>query len=325
MRKNIGSTRSIEKVYEVVREHSAEAIEYRQLALPYESVQLKILLNLFALQGRLGREEADLYHIIGDVHYAALVSLSHKTILTIHDCEMLARYRALRRYLLSLFWFRMPIQTGVTLVTVSEATRQDLRRTTGYTGPIQVIHNPLQALFDCPTPLPENETFRLLQIGTKHNKNIERIAEAVRGLDLELVIVGRLRASQERALRENAVRYQNPVDLDDLTLREWYQRSDAVIVASTKEGFGIPVIEAQGVGRPVIASNLSSLPEVAGAEGAIYVDPYALGSIRQGVEKIMIARDLRLRLVEQGYRNIRRFRAEVIARQYVEVYRKCLQ
>ena len=97
-----------------------------------------------------------------------------------------------------------------------------------------------------------------------------------------------------------------------------YRRAVALTLPSLYEGFGLPVLEAQSVGIPVLTSNTSSLPQVAG-EGASFVDPYSIESIASGMNRI--AEDVALRrvLIEKGYENVKRFSWGRTARELVDI------
>jgi glycosyltransferase involved in cell wall biosynthesis len=77
----------------------------------------------------------------------------------------------------------------------------------------------------------------------------------------------------------------------------------AYLFPSLYEGFGLPVLEAQACGTPVLTSNVSSLPEV-GGDAALYVDPLHVGSIRDGIARILDDDTLRERLREAGLRRV---------------------
>ena len=89
---------------------------------------------------------------------------------------------------------------------------------------------------------------------------------------------------------------------------------------SLLEGFGLPILEAQATGRPVITSNLSSMPEVAG-NGALLVDPYDVNAIRKGILRIIQDGALRENLIVKGLENVKRFSPQKVADAYVELYR----
>jgi glycosyltransferase involved in cell wall biosynthesis len=81
----------------------------------------------------------------------------------------------------------------------------------------------------------------------------------------------------------------------------------------------MPILEAQTVGRPVVTSNLSSMPEVAGT-AACLVDPLSVASIREGVQRVIQDAPYREGLIAAGFENVKRFQAETVARAYGEVY-----
>jgi glycosyltransferase involved in cell wall biosynthesis len=99
---------------------------------------------------------------------------------------------------------------------------------------------------------------------------------------------------------------------------------DLLVFASTFEGFGLPIVEAQATGRPVVTSNIMSMPEVAG-DAACLVDPFNVSSIREGVLKVINDSDYRNALVKAGFENVKRFQPEQIARQYAELYHELVK
>jgi glycosyltransferase involved in cell wall biosynthesis len=96
-----------------------------------------------------------------------------------------------------------------------------------------------------------------------------------------------------------------------------------VVFASTYEGFGLPIVEANATGRPVITSNICSMPEIAGS-AACFVDPSDCSSIRQGILRVMNDDGYRADLIGRGLENVKRFRADTIAAQYAALYQEVL-
>jgi glycosyltransferase involved in cell wall biosynthesis len=267
--------------------------------------------------------QRDLNHIVGDVHYLALGLKKKKTILTIHDCVGLRFKQGFGRFFLLWFWYRLPVKRVAAITVISEFTRDEVLNYTGCDPEIMhVIPDPVSSGF-----LPWPQEFRtqkpvILQVGTApHNKNISRVAEALQGISCHLDIVGRLTERQREALESNDIQYTEQWDLSDQQVIEKYRECDIVVFASTYEGFGMPIVEANATGRPVVTSNIGPMPEVAGS-AACLVDPFNCTSIREGILRVIEDANYRIRLVAQGYENVKRFQAEVIAAQYADLYRE---
>lgn len=96
-----------------------------------------------------------------------------------------------------------------------------------------------------------------------------------------------------------------------------YSGAVALTFPSLFEGFGLPILEAQASGCPVLTSNISSMPEVAG-KGAVYVDPYSVDDIVEGMEKVQNSK-VKSQNIKAGFENIKRFSWEKCARETLEV------
>mgnify|MGYP001403095046 CR=1 FL=1 len=83
----------------------------------------------------------------------------------------------------------------------------------------------------------------------------------------------------------------------------------------------MPIIEGNTIGRAVLTSNVTSMPEVA-LDCAVLVDPYNVEDIRKGVLKIINEDDFRDQMIERGYANVDRFKVETIAAEYTQLYRE---
>lgn len=177
-------------------------------------------------------------------------------------------------------------------------------------------------------PVTEEETLRalrekydlperfLLFVGnTNPRKNLRRLLTAFdmvkdKGYPHELVIAGGQgwkfdRESELSALRnKESVRFIGFVPDEDMPTL--YSAAEAFLFPTLYEGFGIPVLESQRCGTPVVTSNCTSLPEV-GGEGAIYVDPLDVEDMAKGIETLLSDKKLAAALAEKGYRNAERF------------------
>lgn len=270
-------------------------------------------------------QHADIVHVTGDIHYVVIGSTRRSTVVTVHDCHPLERLTGVRRFLLKLFWYRLPTAHAGAVTVISEETKQQLliHLPNLDLSKVHVIPDSVSSTFR-----PKGKTFnsdcpRILQIGTKSNKNVERLIAALHGVRCKLVLVGKLPASIEAALDQFHVDFESLSNLTEAEIVSQYQRCDLVTLVSTYEGFGMPIVEAQFVERPVVTSNCSSMPEVAG-NGACLVDPFSVDSIREGIEKVILDADYRDSLIERGRINRERFCEETIAQQYIAVYQSVL-
>jgi glycosyltransferase involved in cell wall biosynthesis len=289
--------------------------------LPYGNGFIGLIRNIIGFRPKT----SDIYHITGHVHYIVLALRNKHTVLTIHDLGILRNRTGLRRAVIKKLYFDWPIQKANAITAISEATKQDVVRSCGIDADrVLVIENPLTVEpRQRPKPAFNAVCPRILHIGTAPHKNLERTMEAVRDVNCELVIVGELSSLQIEALKRHNVRYSNHPSLADEGIAEQYYLADMVVFCSTFEGFGLPIIEAQAVGTPVITSDLSPMKDVAGA-GAMLVDPSDPIAITAAINAVIGDESLRSRLVQDGNRNLERFKTEKIAREYAEVYRRVM-
>jgi len=96
----------------------------------------------------------------------------------------------------------------------------------------------------------------------------------------------------------------------------------ALLYCSFFEGFGYPVLEAMACGVPVVASNVTSIPEISG-DAAILVNPHNVDEIANGLYQVLSDDQLHQTLRERGLRHVRQFTQENWARGHLQVYREC--
>jgi glycosyltransferase involved in cell wall biosynthesis len=169
------------------------------------------------------------------------------------------------------------------------------------------------------------------------HKNVVRMIEAFSTLkaelektqtfpDLKLIIIGDdlsgnpdLRRTVIRSGVQNDVRFLGFVPIE--TLRIFYDAAKIFVFPSLYEGFGLPPLEAMAHGTPVVASNVSSLPEVVG-NAAVLVNPENVFEIMRALHRVLTNQPLRDRMKDRGYEQVSRFSWDSSVRRVLEVYRQ---
>ena len=175
------------------------------------------------------------------------------------------------------------------------------------------------------------EQFVLFVGNSNPRKNLNRLiraftaAKAERGFSHRLVIAGE---QGWKFNREKAVQgCEHPEDIRfigfvlDEDMAALYSAASLFVFPTLYEGFGIPVLEAQTCGVPVLTSGCTSLPEV-GGDGAYYVDPYSEKEIAEGIGKLLTEPELAEKLVHLGRENVKRFSWERSAKKLEEIIEK---
>jgi glycosyltransferase involved in cell wall biosynthesis len=312
---------SIENVFQTIRSEFPEDIDVHvhKCNYPSKGIWRRVFEAI-----RAAWNQGDVNHVTGDVHFLTYFMRRRRTILTIHDCVSLERLSGIKYWTLWFFWYWLPSRRSAAITVISDSTKKELQRHIGSDNyRIVVIPNCVSPDYQF-VPKPFDATCpRILQVGTTKNKNIDRVATALRGITCKLVIVGKLSNDQVECLEQNEIHYENHVGISHNEMVKQYALADVVMFASLYEGFGLPIIEANAIGRPVIASNLYSMPEV-GGNAACYVDPFSVESIKDAVMKISNDSEYRSSLIENGLNNAKRFSAKTIALLYADLYRSLL-
>jgi glycosyltransferase involved in cell wall biosynthesis len=198
------------------------------------------------------------------------------------------------------------------IITVSQFTADQVCALLGIDcGRIRVIHHGVRS-----RKVAERTRENIvLHVGAiQHRKNILRLLEAFEiaaAADWRLILVGSAgfgwhEISQRIERSPARSRIELTGFIDDRHLSTLYERASLFVFPSLDEGFGMPVIEAMSAGVPVICSNTSALPEVAG-DAAVLIDPHSTQEIAHAMTLVMEDRTLREDLIERGRERARQF------------------
>jgi glycosyltransferase involved in cell wall biosynthesis len=274
-------------------------------------------------------------------------------VVTVHDLSTLLfefhgsdTHMKLRRGM-----YRRGLLRASRVISVSEATRRDLHDLLG------IPFDHVRRVYEAPDPefltpaggAGEEEKQRILERyqisypfllyagNIRPHKNVPRLVEAFAVVrdqlsshplykDLRLIIIGdtisqypSVRQAVIKSRAETVVRFLGFVPFD--TLRCFYQSAAAFVFVSRYEGFGLPPLEAMACGTPVVASNVSSLPEVVG-DSAVQVNPENVFEIARGIKEVLLDDELRASLIRCGLEHARRFSWERTAREVLSIYRE---
>jgi len=276
----------------------------------------------------LKRERVTLFHA---PHYVLPPLVRCRSVVTIHDCIHLMFPQYLPNRLALTYArtsIRLAAKRATRVLTVSESSKRDILRFVDLPPEkIDVIYNAFDERFGV-EPREEDvvrvkeryqlhDEFVLYAGNVKPHKNLERLITAFhlvrqRGLDhLKLVLIGD-DISKYAALRRAVHRYQLHRYvrflgyLPEETLAVMYRLSSVFVFPSLYEGFGLPPLEAMASGTPVVTSNVSSLPEVAG-NAAILVDPYDPDALADAMLRVLTDESLRQDLRRRGLERARQF------------------
>lgn len=322
--RNEGMGFSIGKVFRPIEEEMKKYAVVDHFYIPNRGYHPWVLLkNIIATKAYLKGHHYDIIHITGTEHYLLpFIAKEAKVVMTVHDLNYMQDSSLWNPKGLMRYWIFVRTLKKAHLITCISYKTQDeiIRWLPSVKHMVKTIWNPVGCEFVPCTRPKDHERPRLLHIGTKPNKNLLRSIDAMKGLDWELRIVGHLSEAQKTKLIESKIKYSVTADLTDEQIHEEYTKCDIVNFPSTYEGFGMPIIEGQGVGRPIVTSNIPPMNEV-GRDSVVYVNPYSIESIREGYEEAWRNYD---EWVNKGFSNMLDFRLSTITTQYFQTYNRLI-
>lgn len=240
-------------------------------------------------------------------------------IVTLHDVTYKKFPQSYSRKFRIMYNFLIPLmlRNSSALLTVSEFSKKEISNAYHYDSKkISVIYNAASAIFENKVlTRSQSSPFFLAVSSPNFHKNFHGLAEAfseLKGADkFTLKIIGEKNknfssSSFDESLKNAGGRIEFLGRVSDDELADLYSTAYAFIFPSFYEGFGIPPLEAQACGCPVLSSHAASMPEVL-ADSALYFNPYDKNEIKDAIIQIAHNPDKRSELIGKGYENIHRF------------------
>ena len=295
------------------------------------------LKEAYRLARSVGRQR-DIVHLPNQDFARYALFLKSPFIVTVHDlvrlCFSFTKETLSERILLRLD--RHYVKRAIHLIAVSQNTKHDLMKYLRIPeNRISVIYNGIDHSIFKPYEAKVLDKPYILYVGSERpRKNLSRLFEAfarVKGEfpELRLVKMGAVGRSEE--YRRNVMRKLDSLGItgdvifvdsaSGLDLAHYYSSASLLAYPSLYEGFGLPLLEAMACGCPVVTSNTSSMPEVAG-EAGIMVDPYDIDALTKAIKQVLTDDTLRDNMVMKGLEQARMFSWEKTVEQTLEVYNK---
>ena len=295
-------------------------------------------------------EKADIIHFFYNWSFPFRKKVP--SVLTVHDVipftfrEAMGLYRNIFLYKPGI---RMACRLNDIIATVSEFSKQDIAKKVGVPhDKIRVIPNGLREQNPKDPSLEEElknrfeikDTFILNVGGIHERKNIVRLIHAFAGLvnlngySGNLLITGSVSGApyqnKMKSICDASVRgtgMENRIVftgfISEKELDSLFRMADFLIYPSLYEGFGIPVLEAMKMGLPVITSNTTAMPEVAG-DAACLVDPTNIEEMASVMSELLQNRQRQEEMIEKGLERARSYTWQNVSESYLKLYQEII-
>jgi len=340
----------LEQVENVFKEH--QNIKIIPLDVSTHAMSLKnVKLDSHTIQDIASSEKADIIHFF--YNWSFPFRKKAPSILTVHDVIPFT-FREAMGLFRNMFLYKPGIRKACRLndiiATVSDYSKQDIAEKVGVpVEKIRVVPNGLREInpkdpsleIELKNRFAINEKYVLNVGGIHERKNIVKLVHAFaglvnhRGYSGKLLITGNVSGAPyqrkmkkicDASVRETGMEnrivftgYVSEKELDSL-----FRMAGLLIYPSLYEGFGIPILEAMKMGLPVITSNITAMPEVAG--GAAYlVDPNSIEDMTSAMSEVLQNKILREEMIEKGLELVHPYTWKNAAERYLELYQEIIE
>lgn len=312
---------SISKVFHPIEREMKNYADVDSIYLPVPNYGIKGLWrNIRYVLKHCKNNKYDIIHVTGTEHYLIPFLWGKKVVITVHDLGRLLNLKGFRKLR---YWMMQVavLKLSKAITCISSKTFQEVQsRISLSEGTLIVIPNPVDRRFAFSPKEFNTECPTILHIGTKPNKNLTRSIMALKDIKCKMRIVGRVDKSDIDLLNIHNINYSIVYDLTDDEIVQEYKNTDIINFPSYYEGFGMPIIEGQAIGRLVITSDIEPMKTVAG-NGAILCNPYDVKSIRSAYLKAINDNNNREDIIKAGTENVENYRLEYITEKYLNLYK----
>ncbi len=299
----------------------------------------------------LNKEHLDLMHF---THFNAPIFYSKPSVVTIHDLTLSFYPGKKMSSPVYRFGYQVTIRSAVKkakrIIAVSQNTKKDLQNLfESADDKVRVIYEGVHEKFQPPrstedikkietvkTKYEINKPYLLYTGVWRSHKNLPNLLKAFHilkndyGFDGYLVITGRKDPVYAPELEENtlSLKLENDVIFTGLVeekdLVPLYNGAEAYVFPSLYEGFGLPPLEAMQCGIPVVASDISSIPEICGEENAVFFNPEDPGDMAEKIFNVVSQKSLREKLVANGLQRVKQFSWKKMTQETLKVYSEAM-
>jgi glycosyltransferase involved in cell wall biosynthesis len=269
---------------------------------------------------RLGKGHASTYISAG---FVPPLFHAGPSLIIVHDLTHLHYYGKVRRLYYNLLFKRLYRRCSA-IVCVSDFTRQELLGLAKIDpNKVKTIYNGCSEKFDKNTDLFDPGYKYILYPGNYRSyKNLDKLIGAyaessIHKMGIHLVMTGEGNQHlRELCTAEGVAGYVHFIGrVTDDDMPKLYKGATALVFVSLYEGFGLPIVEAMASGTPVITSNISAMPEIAG-DAALLVDPHSQSAIAQAIKSVSSDQTLRSRLIASGHARAQQFSWNKMAQEF---------
>ena len=310
----------------------------------------------FFTRGENLPEDVDLVHFpYFEPFFLALpIYKKYLTAVTVHDLTPIVFKKHFPRGIKGEIKWQMQryaLKKANAIITDSECSKKDIVKRVGVSADkVSVIYlaageefkvlDHRSSILDLRAKYKLPDKFVLYVGDVTWNKNLPRLVEAVKSINVPLVMVGKALVSEDfdrnNPWNKDLVKVQDMISNQQSAISNQiirlgfvptedlaaiYNLATVFAMPSLYEGFGLPILEAMNSGCPVVTTKLGSLEEVAG-DSALYVDAYSKENIAEGIKKVFKDEDLQKELSRKGLKRAEEFSWKKTAEETLEVYRK---